>query len=333
MRRFLMQPEKARSSIHLTLFVRTDCPFSLRALQRVGHLSAEDQRIRVSVRNIDGRTSEPMVTPVLVLPNGARMTGTPGLERLRSVIERYYGAPSDMSNKVWFLERSRLFRGVPGAEIEKFAHLFREADYPAGQIVFHEGDLGDAIYLLKTGHVRLYRITEEGREATLAVLGPGDVFGELALFEETQRTTFAEAMDSAHICAASVEDFSALMGHKPQLTMMVAREIARRRQATETRLAGTAFATVRGRVIEVLRSLAEEHGETLPDGSVRILIRISHQQIASFAGASRESCTVELGRLQRAGVVRVDETHHFVIPDLSRLKPGTLDTLLRSAFN
>jgi CRP/FNR family transcriptional regulator len=273
-----------------------------------------------------------MVTPVLVLPNGARMTGTPGLERLRRVIEHYYGAPSEMSNKVWFLERSRLFHGVPSQEIEKFAHLFREADYPAGRIVFHEGDLGDAIYLLKTGHVRLYRITEEGREATLAVLGPGDIFGELALFEETQRTTFAEAMDDAHICAASVEDFSALMGHKPQLTIMVAREIARRRQATETRLAGTAFATVRGRVIEVLRSLAQEHGETLPDGSVRILIRFSHQQISSFAGASRESCTVELGRLQRAGVIRMDETHHFVISDLGRLKPGTIDALLRRAL-
>ena len=301
-------------------------------MERVARLTEEDARVRVAVLDADRHATEPVVTPVLVLSNGVRLTGTPDPDRLRQVIEHYYGAPSEMSNKVWFLQRNRLFQGIPKEEIEKFAHLFREADYPAGHIVFHEGDLGDAIYLLKTGHVRLYRVTEDGREATLAVLGPGDVFGEPALVAETQRATVAETLDDAHICAASVPDFTKLMGHKPQLTMMVAREVARRRQASETRLSGTAFATVRGRVIMVLRTLAEEHGEQLPDGSTRILIRFSHQQIASFAGASRESCTVELGRLQRAGIIRLDETHHFVVPDVSRLKFGTIDSLLRRAL-
>ncbi len=323
---------RASGSVRLLLYVRRDCPFSRIALERVARLTEEDTRIRVAVLDADRDATEPLVTPVLVLSNGARITGTPHPDRLRQVIGHYYGAPSEMSNKVWFLQRNRIFQGIPKEEIEKFAHLFREADYSAGHVVFHEGDLGDAIYLLKTGHVRLYRVTEDGREATLAVLGPGDVFGELALFEETQRATVAETLDDAHICAASVSDFTKLMGHKPQLTMMVAREVARRRQASETRLAGTAFATVRGRVIMVLRTLAEEHGEGLPDGSTRILIRFSHQQIASFAGASRESCTVELGRLQRAGIIRLDETHHFIVPDVSRLKFGTIDTLLRRAL-
>ncbi|GAC1408159.1 MAG: Crp/Fnr family transcriptional regulator [Candidatus Velthaea sp.] len=236
-----------------------------------------------------------------------------------------------MPNKVWFLERNRLFRGVPLDEIEKMAHLFRETDYPPNHVIFHEGDLGNAIYLLKTGHVRVYRLTEEGQEATLAVLGPGDVFGELALFDESHRLTMAQTMDSAHICAASIEDFSSLMRHKPQLTMMVAREIARRRTASETRIAGTAHATVRGRVVSVLRYLAEEHGERLPDGSVRIVIRFSHQQIASFAGATREACSVQISRLQRAGVIATDEHHCFVIPNMDTLQIGVIDRLIRSA--
>ncbi len=217
-------------------------------------------------------------------------------------------------------------------EIENIAHLFREADYPPNHVIFHEGDLGNAIYLLKTGHVRVYRVTEDGREATLAVLGPGDVFGELALFDETRRLTVAQTLDSTHICAASVEDFSGLMRHRPQLTMMVAREIARRRTASETRIAGTAHATVRGRVVSVLRHLAEEHGEALPDGSVRIGIRFSHQQIASFAGATREACSVQIAKLQRAGVVFSDDTHHFVIPNVDVLQIGAIDRLIRTAI-
>jgi len=298
-------------------------------------LASEDSRISFDVRNLDRRErfrpGAPLVTPTLVLPGGKRVTGTPTLERLRKILAPFLGVPTAVPNKVWFLERNRLFRGVPLGEIEKMAHLFRETDHPPNHIIFHEGDMGDAIYLLKTGHVRVYRITEEGQEATLAVLGPGDVFGELALFDEAQRLTVAQTMDSAHICAASVDDFSALMRHKPQLTMMVAREIARRRTASETRLAGTAYATIRGRVVSVLRHLAEEHGERLPDGSTRIVIRFSHQQIASFAGATRESCSVQISRLQRAGVLRTDADHHFVIPDMETLQIGVIDHLIRTA--
>jgi len=181
--------------------------------------------------------------------------------------------------------------------------------------------------------VRIYRVTEEGQEATLAVLGPGDVFGELALFDEAQRLTVAETLDAAHICAASVSDFCALMRHKPQLTLMVAREIARRRTASETRIAGTAYATVRGRVISVLRHLAEEHGEHQPDGSIRIAIRFSHQQIASFAGATRETCSVQISKLQRSGVLRTDADHHFIIPHIDSLQVGIIDRLLRDAMD
>lgn len=76
---------------------------------------------------------------------------------------------------------------------------------------------------------------------------------------------------------------------------MVAREIARRQTASETRIAGTAYATVRGRVLTVLRHLPEEHGETQRDGSTRIANRLSHQQIASFARASREACSTSYG--------------------------------------
>lgn len=297
-------------------------------------MASEDPRLGFEVRNLDRErfdAGSPLVTPVLVLPNGRRVTGTPTMEALRTILDRFLKGVKPLPNKVWFLERNRLFRGVPLDEIEKMAHLFRESDYAPKHVIFHEGDLGDAIYLLKTGHVRVFRLTEDGREATLAVLGPGDVFGELALFDESHRLTMAQTMDHAHICAASIEDFGALMRHKPQLTMMVAREMARRRTASETRIAGTAHATVRGRVVSVLRYLAEEHGEVLPDGSVRIGIRFSHQQIASFAGATREACSVQLSRLQRAGIIATDDHHFFVVRDLDMLRIGVIDRLIRSA--
>ncbi len=319
----------------LVLYVRGHCLFSRIAISRVRdalrlftglHLAVRDQSEAVS----DGVRVP--VTPTLLFPDGQRLTGTPSVDRLRWVLARALGKEPPVANKVWYLGRSLVFRGVPREEIAKYAHLFYEHDYKAKEIVFSEGDLGDAIYLLKTGHVRLYRVTEDGKELTLAILGPGDVFGELALFEESHRQTFAEAIDGAHICAASVEDFTRLMGHKPQLTMMVAHEIARRRRDMETRIAGLAYGSVRLRLLHALRHLAREHGEQLPGAEVRIPLRLSHQELAQLIGTSRETCTIEMGKLHLSGGVRMDDDRCLIVKP-ERLEPGVLDRVIGTVFS
>lgn len=317
----------------VVLYVRRGCPFSPLACGRACAVVGEFPRLRLFIRehvDADRFGDRVPVTPTLLLPNGTRLTGTPSEERLRRVLASLLEKQSVVPNKVWYLERNRLFRGVPLAEIEKMAHLFHEQDYKAKEVIFAEGDLGDAIYLLKTGHVRLYRITEDGKEISLAILGPGDVFGELALFEEAQRQTFAEALDAAHICASSVDDFTRLMGHKPQFTMMVAREVARRRTDVETRFAGMAYGSVRGRLLQALRRLAEEHGAVQPDGGVRINIRLSHQELANLIGTSREACTIALGTLQKGGLLRLDADRHIVIAQIERLQLGVIDRVVHA---
>lgn len=316
----------------IVLYVRKDCAFSRIAAQRSCAAVRSFSGLHLNIRDHADARFEGIrvpVTPTLLLPDGHRLTGTPSLHRLRRVIAAVLGKDPPVPNKVWYLERNRLFQGVPREEIEKYAHLFHEYDYKTKEIVFSEGDLGDAIYLLKAGHVRLYRVTEDGKDITLNILGPGDIFGELALFKETHRETFAEAADDVHICAASVEDFARLMGHQPQLTMMVATEIARRRQEAETRIPGLAYGSVRLRLMHALRHLAREHGRGVENGEVRITVHLSHQELAQLVGTSRETCTVELGKLQLAGVLRVDDRKYFVVKP-ERLEPGILDRILAS---
>jgi CRP/FNR family cyclic AMP-dependent transcriptional regulator len=313
----------------VVVFTRPGCPFSPLALERVRESLVDFTDIFTLVERHPSASDPIRVTPTILLPDGTRMTGTPSVERVRAALAKLAGRRVAVPNKVWYLGQNRLFRGVPIGEIEKFAHLFRERDYGPKELVFAEGDLGDAIYLLKTGHVRIYRLTEDGKEVTLAVLGAGGVFGELALFDETTRQTYAETVDNAHICAASVEDFTRLMAHQPQLTGMVAREIARRRNEMETRIAGLAYGTVRGRLATALLQLASEHGEQQPDGSVRIGVRLSHAELAHLIGTARESCTIELGRLQREGIIAIDD-RYITIRDESRLQPGAIDKIIRT---
>ena len=318
----------------VTLYVRADCAFSDLALTRVRDVIRSFQKLHLRIKDqseavLDGIRVP--VTPTLLLPNGCRLTGTPSPERLRRVFADALGNEPSVPNKVWYLERNRLFQGLPREEIEKYAHLFHEQDYKPKEIVFSEGDLGDGIYLLKSGHVRLYRATEDGKELTLTILGPGDVFGELSLFKETHRQTFAEAVDASHICAASVEDFTRLMGHKPELTMMVATEMARRRQEMETRIAGLAYGSVRLRLLHAIRHLAREHGEHLANGEVRIPVRLSHQELAQLIGISRETCTIELGKLQISGGIRIDDDRCFIVKP-ERIEPTALDRVLGKVF-
>ncbi len=311
----------------VTLYGRADCRFTELARRRIAGVAREFHDVEVRICDRSEAASDGvhvLATPTLVLPDGRRLTGTPSADRLRGVFSELLGKVAPVPNKVWYLQHSRVFHGVPLDEIERYAHLFHEYDVAPNEIVFSEGDLGDAIYLLKTGHVRIYRLTDDGKQLTLAILGPGAVFGELALFQETRRQTFAEALDASHICAASVDDFTRLMGHKPQLTMMVAGEIARRRSEMETRIAGLAYGSVRAKLVHMLRHLAREHGETLHDGRIRIAIRLSHQELAQLVGISRESCTIELGRLQKAGVVTFDNDR-FIVVEAARLEPGILD--------
>src|SRR5487761_1900614 len=233
-----------------TLYVRNDCAFSQLARQRVIEVARSFRTIRVLVRDQSEAASLGIripVTPTLVLADGARLTGTPSATELRRVFSDALGNTPPVPNKVWYLERNKVFAGVPREEIEKFAHLFYEHDYKAKEIVFSEGDLGDGIYLLKSGHVRLYRATEEGKE------------------------------------------------------------MARRRQEVETRIAGLAYGSVRIRLMHALRHLAREHGEHLENTEIRIPLRLSHQEIAQLIGTSRETCTVEIGKLQLAGIVRIDD--------------------------
>jgi CRP-like cAMP-binding protein len=111
---------------------------------------------------------------------------------------------------------------------------------------------------------------------------------------------------------------------------MVAREVARRRHEVETRIAGLAYGTVRGRLATALLQLAAEHGERQPDGSVRIGVRLSHAELAHLIGTARESCTIELGKLQREYVIAIDGDRYISIRDESRLQPGAIDKIIRT---
>ena len=100
-----------------------------------------------------------------------------------------------MGNSLVFLQRVSIFSGIGQDSLERIASITQEKTYPKKSIIFHEGDRGDTLYILKSGRVKISKITEDGREKTLALMQPGEFFGEMAIFDEQPRSATAEVLD------------------------------------------------------------------------------------------------------------------------------------------
>jgi CRP/FNR family transcriptional regulator len=207
-------------------------------------------------------------------------------------------------NKVFYLKNNRLFSGV-GDRVDDTAHIFTTVLYPAKTAIFEQGDPTRLVYLVKRGNIRISRITPDGKEITVAILGAGDIFGEETLFAKGQRTTVATTIGEALVCTARADDLFELLSRDPELALNVAKIVHDRLDDASATIEDLAYAKVADRLINLFERLAAEHGVETEEGT-RIEVRLTHADIASLIGSTRETVTVELANLARDGRLRSD---------------------------
>jgi CRP/FNR family transcriptional regulator len=208
--------------------------------------------------------------------------------------------PADETNKVWYLKQNKLFEDAEGDDVTRYADLFTMQTFPRKALVFDQCDPARTIYLVKTGTVRIARITGDGKEVTVAVLGKGDLFGEEALFADRPRTTFAVVVDEALLCMARAEDLFALLNREPKMAMNVANLMSDRLLEMSATVEDLSYARLSDRLVHLIERLAIEHGKPC-EGGIELTIRLTHADIASLVGSTRETVSLELARLIRAG--------------------------------
>jgi CRP/FNR family cyclic AMP-dependent transcriptional regulator len=208
-------------------------------------------------------------------------------------------------NKVWYLQHNRLFLDTTFEMIAKSEHLFKMTLFPRRGMVFDQGDTARLVYLVKRGKVRLARLTADGKDVTVAVLGAGDVFGEEALFEQTRRTTVAICMEETLVCTSKADDLFALLTSDPTLALNVAKVLSDRLGDASATMEDLAYAKVSDRIMHVFVRLAGEHGIETPEG-IALDVRLTHTDIASLIGSTRETVSVEMAELVRSGRIKND---------------------------
>jgi CRP/FNR family transcriptional regulator len=174
--------------------------------------------------------------------------------------------------------------------------------FGAGEVVFREGDEGDTCYIVRLGQARAVREHSDGRSITLATFGRGEIFGELAMFDDERRSATVEAVEDTEAMAILGADMRRLLRAHPDIAVKMLGGLARRLRETNERLARQSFQTVQSRVASVLADMVAS-ARSQGAGENDVLITATQSDLAQLAGSSRESASRFLAVLERAGVI------------------------------
>jgi CRP/FNR family transcriptional regulator, cyclic AMP receptor protein len=214
---------------------------------------------------------------------------------------------SPVEATIELLRRVSLFSELSPDELEKVAHVAVPRGYPAGSIILREGDPGDTCYILRSGEARVVRQHADGRAITLTNLGPGEIFGELAMFDGEVRSATVEAVGDVRAVAILAGDLKRLLGEHPEIAVKLLGALAARLRETNARISRQSFQKVSSRVAGVLVELAETGTRTGIDtpggGAGDVIVRSTQADLAQLAGTSREAASRFLATLQRAGIL------------------------------
>jgi CRP/FNR family transcriptional regulator len=200
------------------------------------------------------------------------------------------------------LQRVPVFGTLGEDELQRVADVAVPRRFGAGEVVFREGDESSTCYVVRSGHARAVREHTDGRTITLATFGPGDIFGELAMFDDERRSATVEAIEQTEAIAILAGDMRRLLREHPEISVKLVSALGRRLRETNERLARQSFQTVQSRVAAVLAQLVETaraDGTTVGD----VLITSTQADLAQLAGSSRESASRFLAVLERAGII------------------------------
>lgn len=199
-------------------------------------------------------------------------------------------------------KRNPLFANLSLGQIEQLTALARSHRYRRNHVIFNEGDPGTALYMIVKGRVKVSQSSPDGKERTLALLSPGDVFGELALLDELARSADAVVVEDSELLVVPRKDFLGFIITQPQAAMSLLVVLSQRLRHTNLLVHDAAFFDVRGRLARVLLDLARADGETEPGGAL-VCPRLTQTELASMVGVTRESVNKWLRHYERAGLI------------------------------
>lgn len=193
------------------------------------------------------------------------------------------------------VSRVPIFNHLPAEALAIIADKASMNTYDRGQFVHRAGDSSDKLFIVHQGKVKVYRLSDGGKEQLVRILNPGDFAGELALFSATSHDSYAETMQASKICTIYRADVRELLLKYPDISLHVLAELSRRLGASEKQTASIATASINARLAQYLGHLSQQ------EGSCTITLPMSRRHLASFLGTTPETVSRRLGEFEETG--------------------------------
>jgi CRP/FNR family transcriptional regulator, cyclic AMP receptor protein len=220
---------------------------------------------------------------------------------------------------LWYFEEVDLYNvlcphKIPGM---KERHTFNH--FQKDQFIYFPNEPSNHIYLIADGRVKIGSYTEDGKEILKAILGAGEIFGEMSIAGEERRTDFAQALDpNTTVCPMTIDDMQELMKENQALSLRIFKLMGLRLKRVERKLESLVFKDARSRVIDFIREMADERGQKV-GYEMLIKTKFTHKDIASLTGTSRQTVTTILNELKSQNVINFDR-RRILVRDMARLK-------------
>jgi CRP/FNR family cyclic AMP-dependent transcriptional regulator len=203
----------------------------------------------------------------------------------------------NVDQKIDYLQMVDIFQGLSKAEMQEMDQTTTMSTCRRGKIFYQPEDTSEVLFILKKGRVQLYRISPEGKKLIVSTIGPGTIFGEMAIVGQRMYNTFAEAVEDCLLCVMSRHDVERLILSKPSVAIRIMDLMANRLQETEARLEDMAFKSIPARLATLLLRLREEQGDKI--------YGYSHQDLAEAVGTYRETTTQILNKFKADDLIKI----------------------------
>jgi CRP/FNR family cyclic AMP-dependent transcriptional regulator len=203
----------------------------------------------------------------------------------------------DATQKIDYLRKIDVFQSLSTAEMQEMDRTTTMSTCRRGKIFYQPEDTSEVLFILKKGHVQLYRLSPEGKKLVVATIGPGTIFGEMAIIGQGMQNTFAEAVDDCLLCVMSRHDVERLILSKPAVALHFMEVMADRLRRAETRLEEMAFKSIPARLATLLLHLRQEQGDRISG--------YTHQNLAEAIGTYRETTTQTLNEFKARELIEI----------------------------
>ena len=217
-----------------------------------------------------------------------------------------------------FLRSVPLFSRLGEPSLDAILRLTRRRKYRKDEIIFHENEVGDSLFIILHGRVKVAIFGDDGKEVTLSILSEGDFFGEMSLLDSEPRSATTIAEDECELLALQRDDFNNALAQDSGMSAALIQVLADRLRKANHQISTLALLDVYGRVARVIQELAEEEGRRLKDGQV-VVRRPTHLDIAHRIGSSRETVTRMMRDLEQNGHIGTQGREIFLRPDFQKL--------------